>query len=669
MTTAIERNTLRECEPVTETRVAKCDCCCPEPHRCGVECLERPAFHPGQLLTAESLRLGQHYVEQRLALRRYVDGVGIVCGLGVRCDPKAPGRVVIEPGYAVGCCGEDIVVCEPFCVDVCACIAQCRPAPDPCDNGSSKKGSRQQAGNQASEVRYVLRLVSEPVGREPVPVVMGRGQCGRQGECRPSKEALGVRVCVEPFEPVDPADRAVERVRAFRGLRRTVLERVLISIHRSVSRARGAQVSLGGTGTAIVDALLLDMRDDPPRTSCRLVDQLCAARDVFEGTVSDPPAGGPQNVQQAASAVARAFGALLDDRRQAYLASACEDCCDRAGVALAEVWVGSEAQDCAPEACSLVGIDVQPPAREVLHPRSLWWRADEVALYDAYFRDVREACVMLTARGLCVEAREVSRAQVDPPGIVDEPEEPPEVVEIDYGLDVPEDVRERPAAEERFEEEIPEEETPEEEIPAEDVPSGPAETRTPNAIFEEWLTTHASRMELTRSALYDRSDLHAPCSAKVTLWTVRQRVVAITVDQGGRVTLSQLGRRVTSSFRDYLRYTFRDWGTLVGEQIIPIAPRKGPDPLKEMISGIGGKVEKVLFRGGLRSLEQLAEVKYEAVNDLVSPVLINFRRSTFEDWVGQANKLLADNAGRESLRTKYGAAALKRYKKVTGGGA
>lgn len=113
-------------------------CACTGPERCGVSCLERPVYSAGQLLTADVLRLGQRYLEERLALRRYVDGVGVVCGLHVRCDPERPGWVVVEPGYAVDCCGNDLVLCEPVRMDLCGAIARCPRPPDPCGDAEAR---------------------------------------------------------------------------------------------------------------------------------------------------------------------------------------------------------------------------------------------------------------------------------------------------------------------------------------------------------------------------------------------------------------------------------------------------------------------------------------------------------------------------------------------------
>jgi len=47
-----------------------------------------------------------------------LDGFGVVCGLQMRCDCHCKGHITIGDGYAIDCCGNDLVVCEPRSFDV-----------------------------------------------------------------------------------------------------------------------------------------------------------------------------------------------------------------------------------------------------------------------------------------------------------------------------------------------------------------------------------------------------------------------------------------------------------------------------------------------------------------------------------------------------------------------
>jgi hypothetical protein len=112
------------------------DDCTPVCPACGgLQCLCRPRFFPGQLLTDEDLnRLERYVVEKNRLHNRYLVGWGVVCGLEVVCDACNSDRVVVRTGYALSPCGDDIVVCRDHAVNICELISQCRPQGDPnCD--------------------------------------------------------------------------------------------------------------------------------------------------------------------------------------------------------------------------------------------------------------------------------------------------------------------------------------------------------------------------------------------------------------------------------------------------------------------------------------------------------------------------------------------------------
>ncbi len=76
------------------------------------------ASSTGQLLTDEDLTRLDHYIVAKNRLHnRYLHGTGVVCGLEVVCNP-CDDTVTVRPGFAIGPCGEDIVVCRDTAVDV-----------------------------------------------------------------------------------------------------------------------------------------------------------------------------------------------------------------------------------------------------------------------------------------------------------------------------------------------------------------------------------------------------------------------------------------------------------------------------------------------------------------------------------------------------------------------
>ena len=98
----------------------------------GLECLCRPRFFAGQLLTEQDLNLLDHYIVAKQKLHnRYLHGWGVVCGLDVVCDVCGTGNVIVRSGYALAPCGEDVIVCNDSRVPVCDLISNCRDTPDP----------------------------------------------------------------------------------------------------------------------------------------------------------------------------------------------------------------------------------------------------------------------------------------------------------------------------------------------------------------------------------------------------------------------------------------------------------------------------------------------------------------------------------------------------------
>jgi len=107
----------------TSTRPASTGGCGCSGHECdGLTCSCRPRFFDGQLITAADFRrLDRYLVDKDRLHNRYLHGVGVVCGLEVVCNP-CDDTVTVRVGYALGPCGEDIVVCADTRVDVAALV-------------------------------------------------------------------------------------------------------------------------------------------------------------------------------------------------------------------------------------------------------------------------------------------------------------------------------------------------------------------------------------------------------------------------------------------------------------------------------------------------------------------------------------------------------------------
>src|SRR5215469_15284098 len=105
--------------PTSSTAVATpcgCGCGC-QGHAhadgcCKLTCFERPSYFCGQLLSDTDLTLEETYFREKSKLyHRTLDGFGVVCGMRMTCDCHCHGHITIGDGFAIDCCGNDLVIC------------------------------------------------------------------------------------------------------------------------------------------------------------------------------------------------------------------------------------------------------------------------------------------------------------------------------------------------------------------------------------------------------------------------------------------------------------------------------------------------------------------------------------------------------------------------------
>ena len=138
---------------------------------------ERPRFFPGRLLTADDLRSEQDYQRGKARLRnRFLHGWGIVAGLEVSVDQD---EVVVSPGLALDCAGNELLLPEPVCLPLPAPAARRyvsilyeeQPlAPVPSAAGEAEASAVREA------VRLALSAVHPQAGHGGLPV--GGPGCG-----------------------------------------------------------------------------------------------------------------------------------------------------------------------------------------------------------------------------------------------------------------------------------------------------------------------------------------------------------------------------------------------------------------------------------------------------------------------------------------------------------
>ena len=278
------------------------------------------------VLTDDQLNDLAQWVRRRSALHRYVEGWGVVRGLAVRCDPTSPGCLVVGPGYARSCCGDDIVLCDDVCLDACACEPQ-----DPCCDdaqGPAGKGDAGQPGLRA--VDLYLQYTEEP--QDPAKVMASCG-CGGHDSVQYERVAEGGTVICVPVADTS-TDPATLTAREWdRGY--VTCSAVVADYLREVSERASAKTRLKW----IID--WIDRANDDALCCIRR----CLCRDGF----------GEAGVTGTLMEIVYAL-------RNRYLETTYGECRSPDGVLLARVWLCFDENG----RCAVDCIDSSPPFRRVI---------------------------------------------------------------------------------------------------------------------------------------------------------------------------------------------------------------------------------------------------------------------------------------------------------------
>jgi hypothetical protein len=209
-----------------------CGCGC---DTCQSQAYVRPQFFAGQLLTEDDLQSLVDYVVGKNRLHnRYLFGDGVVCGLGVVCAPCKSGYVTVNPGYALDCCGNDIVVPCSTDLNVNQMVRQLMlklqrgDCGDPCAKTASQaqNGSQVQNGVMAPpatrvpQQRYCLYIDYCGQPSDPISPYATGVTCG-QAVCEPSRIQENFRFELRCPPPKEPATGIAESIRACIGDERT----------------------------------------------------------------------------------------------------------------------------------------------------------------------------------------------------------------------------------------------------------------------------------------------------------------------------------------------------------------------------------------------------------------------------------------------------------------
>lgn len=146
---------------------------------CGLHRPARTRYFDGRLLVARDFTSEQDYHRgHRQMHNALLNGVGIACGLKVSAHPTESCRreaVALEPGFALDCCGQEIIVTEPTAI----------PIRDLIENNEAL---REQL-NEAVDLFIAIERCDEPI--DPMPTLLPNCDAKDGGE--PSRIKEGFR--------------------------------------------------------------------------------------------------------------------------------------------------------------------------------------------------------------------------------------------------------------------------------------------------------------------------------------------------------------------------------------------------------------------------------------------------------------------------------------------
>lgn len=409
-------------------------------NNCDLDCIVQPRFFCGQLLTDQDLAAIVTWAEDKFRLNRFRDGWGVACGLDVRCDHNNPGHIIVDPGYAIDCCGNDIIVCEPASIDL---SDACCPEKDPCEKleevddgyGRFRKAdvvqrlqeefvAKSKLDRSRSEERrlYVdIYLNYAEKGTQAVANLQKNG-CHHDHTCEHTRIEESFTINWQLAGGGNPTHYAVRKwlkqyfqcvevVNAFA----TVWEKWQsheLPLEERLKRARAW--------------LLHWLEENPLYHFCFIRDMIC---DLTSERVTYEDFNRRLNVIILVIAL---------DCRIRFLNENCILCADDSGIPLARVMLFKEEDD---DACNVFLIDAVSPYRRQLAPDQAPVKPGTVNGSQVFWQPYEEACVTLRGLGVNVigetsmsvdDLNEINELIVQDPFLPVCPQVPVTLVTIDY---------------------------------------------------------------------------------------------------------------------------------------------------------------------------------------------------------------------------------------------
>lgn len=262
----------------------------PPPDKCctSIECIEKPRFFCGQLLTDLDLEAAMSYVSAKSRLHnRHLFGAGVVCGLTVTCDPCNPGSVIVETGYALDCLGNDIVVCAPAVFNVKEAL-DCKRKKEEADCNSRHVRIPKECETPETEYCLVISYAEKPA--KPVNALAHDQGCRTTGRCESSRTLETYRLDLLDEKSAKNANVFPDvwsRIRACLQddmAKMTAFTRELAAVEK-MDAARSAEALPKVYGR--LRAAILEHAERIGLTHCDLIDKVCAIDKKFRLAQSD----------------------------------------------------------------------------------------------------------------------------------------------------------------------------------------------------------------------------------------------------------------------------------------------------------------------------------------------------------------------------------------------
>lgn len=394
-TTHTYAETRRQPAPVS-SKASSCGCAPHQETCCQLDCLTQPNFFGGQLLADTDLTQLLTWSKDKFRLSRFRHGWGVVCGLDVQCDSGSQ-AVRVGPGYALDCCGHDILVCEDTTIPL---DEACASLPDPCatpEKLTSGRGTEEGEminffgcpipKTEVHEKILTVRYAEIPSDFE---TALGYATSDGTANCQPSRTR-------ESFTLgwVDPLG---QQVAAYQSLKNEYDAcREVLQKYGAWHEGRKSDWSDEHPQKRWEDirAWLLKWIDGTSGYDAHPLHQFCWLRDCL-CTVDE------MNLESLDQYVSNILFWLVQDCRNHTLQSTCSDCPDDHGVPLARLclWVPRK------QKCKVLAIDPYPPYRRPLSLDSWPTPSGLVNIGRAIWQPPEQARALLTEMGLTVVSGE-----------------------------------------------------------------------------------------------------------------------------------------------------------------------------------------------------------------------------------------------------------------------